>query len=100
MRYVPPIWMEDWKASLQASTSSKISEEVEMELYEKRNALLIDCTTSLHRQGAQFLLGTDTPNPFVVPGFSIHKELRNLVSAGFSPCEALRSRSCGRCKVS
>ena len=37
---------------------------------------------SLHDAGAALLLGTDTPNPFVVPGFSVHDELANLEAAG------------------
>ena len=36
------------------------------------------------------LLGTDAPNPFVIPDFAIHEELANLVSAGFVPFQALR----------
>ncbi|HEU0166896.1 MAG TPA: amidohydrolase family protein, partial [Chloroflexota bacterium] len=48
------------------------------------------CAKLLLDEGAPLLLGTDTPNPFVVPGFSIHQELANLVAAGFSPYEALR----------
>ncbi len=41
-------------------------------------------------EGAPLLLGTDAPNPFVIPGFSIHEELANLVRAEFSPFQALR----------
>ena len=37
---------------------------------------------SLHDAGAALLLGTDTPNPFVVPGFSIHDEFANFEAAG------------------
>lgn len=33
--------------------------------------------------------GTDTPNPFVYPGFSLHDELALLVEAGLSPRSAL-----------
>jgi len=35
------------------------------------------------------LAGTDTPNPFVVPGFSLHDEMALLVEAGLSPSEAI-----------
>jgi imidazolonepropionase-like amidohydrolase len=41
-------------------------------------------------EGAPLLLGTDAPIPFVIPGFSLHEELANLVQAGFSPFQALR----------
>ena len=35
------------------------------------------------------LAGTDTPNPFVYPGFSLHDELGLLVQAGLTAREAL-----------
>ncbi len=46
-------------------------------------------TRKLHEAGAGILLGTDTPNPYVIPGFSLHEELRLLVDAGLSPYEAI-----------
>lgn len=46
---------------------------------------------SLHDAGAGLLLGTDYPNPFVVPGFSLMDELANFVDAGLSPFEAIRA---------
>jgi imidazolonepropionase-like amidohydrolase len=49
----------------------------------------------LHKAGARVLLGTDLGNPFVVAGFSLHEELRNLVEAGLSPYEALRAGTSG-----
>ncbi|MBE0460740.1 MAG: amidohydrolase family protein [Candidatus Aminicenantes bacterium] len=42
-------------------------------------------------RGGKILTGTDTPWPFLVPGFSLHKELKLLVKAGLSPLEALMS---------
>jgi imidazolonepropionase-like amidohydrolase len=39
--------------------------------------------------GAKLAVGTDTPNPFVVPGFSVHEELATFIAVGFSPREAL-----------
>ena len=46
---------------------------------------------ALHDAGARILLGTDTPNPFVVPGFSIHQELHHLVAVGLTPYEAIKA---------
>jgi imidazolonepropionase-like amidohydrolase len=34
-------------------------------------------------------VGTDTPNPFVLPGASVHEELRLFVEAGLTPYAAL-----------
>jgi len=45
----------------------------------------------LHDAGARLLLGTDFPNPYVVPGFAVHDELAYLVEAGLTPYEALRT---------
>jgi imidazolonepropionase-like amidohydrolase len=45
--------------------------------------------SGLRQAGAGVLVGTDTPSPMVVPGFSVHEELRYLVEAGFTPQEAL-----------
>jgi Amidohydrolase family len=41
--------------------------------------------------GVPLLAGTDTMNPYVFPGFSLHDELRLLVEAGVSPADALRA---------
>jgi len=39
----------------------------------------------LHEGGVTLHVGTDTFNPFVVPGVSMHAELRNFVECGFTP---------------
>jgi imidazolonepropionase-like amidohydrolase len=45
----------------------------------------------LHDNGARLILGTDAGNPYLVPGFSLHRELQLMVEAGLSPYEALRA---------
>lgn len=44
-----------------------------------------------HREGVRLAAGTDVPNPFLVPGLSIHQELALLVQAGLTPIEAIRA---------
>jgi imidazolonepropionase-like amidohydrolase len=44
---------------------------------------------ALRDAGAGILLGTDTDNAYVVPGYSAHEELGLLTGAGLSPYEAL-----------
>lgn len=46
---------------------------------------------TMHRAGVPLLAGTDTPNPFVLPGLSLHDELELFVKAGLTPAEALRT---------
>jgi imidazolonepropionase-like amidohydrolase len=50
-----------------------------------------DLVNAMKRAGVKFMAGTDAPNPFVVPGRSLHDELELLVQAGFTPLEALQS---------
>jgi cytosine/adenosine deaminase-related metal-dependent hydrolase len=42
----------------------------------------------LHEAGVTIVAGTDTLNPFVVPGRALHEELHHLAAAGLSVSEA------------
>jgi len=44
----------------------------------------------LYDADVPLLLGTDTPNPFVVPGFAIHDELAAFIKAGIPVEDVLR----------
>lgn len=41
----------------------------------------------LHQNGIRLLLGTDTMAPFLLPGLSLHQEMRELEKAGLRPEE-------------
>lgn len=43
------------------------------------------------RLGGKIAAGTDTPQQFVVPGASLHRELELYVASGLSPAQALRT---------
>ncbi len=45
----------------------------------------------MQQSGVGILAGTDTLNPFIFPGFSLHDELGYLVQAGLTPMEALQT---------
>lgn len=51
----------------------------------------LEMVGAMKRAGVEFIAGTDTPNPYVFPGFSLHDELALLVKAGFTPLEALQA---------
>ncbi len=51
----------------------------------------VDIVRAMHRAGVRIIAGTDTPNPYTYPGFSLHEELELLVKAGFTPLEALQA---------
>jgi imidazolonepropionase-like amidohydrolase len=42
-----------------------------------------------HEAGLRIVAGTDTPNPFIPPGTSLHRELRLLVAGGLSRLAAI-----------
>jgi imidazolonepropionase-like amidohydrolase len=42
-----------------------------------------------YRRGVRLVVGSDLPNPWVVPGASFHRELELLVQSGISPLEVL-----------
>jgi imidazolonepropionase-like amidohydrolase len=46
---------------------------------------------ALHASGAGLLLGSDAPQWWNVPGFSIHRELESIVAAGLTPFQALET---------
>jgi imidazolonepropionase-like amidohydrolase len=58
-----------------------------------------ELTGILHRMGVPILAGTDTPEPFVTPGFSLHQELEMLVASGLSPVEAIKSATINNAKI-
>jgi imidazolonepropionase-like amidohydrolase len=46
---------------------------------------------SYRELGGRIVAGTDTPQQFVVPGASLHRELELYVAAGFTPAQALKT---------
>jgi imidazolonepropionase-like amidohydrolase len=58
-----------------------------------------ELTGLLHRAGVPLLAGTDTPEPFVPPGYSLHQELQMLVESGLSPAAALAAATINNAKA-
>ena len=52
---------------------------------ELRKSLIL----ALHNGGVPLLLGSDAPQIFNVPGFSLHRELKAMTAAGLTPEQAL-----------
>ena len=50
-----------------------------------------ELTGKLYRAGVPLLVGTDSPEPNVPPGFSLHQELEMLVESGLTPAAALQA---------
>jgi imidazolonepropionase-like amidohydrolase len=52
-----------------------------------RRKLIFEC----QKNGVGLLLGSDAPQVFNVPGYSLHNELKFLVDAGLTPFQALQT---------
>lgn len=88
MRYVPPADLVKWaetKNSLFKETGS--SEESARRVMQVRRKLI----KALQASKTGLLLGSDAPQIYNVPGFSIHRELQSLVAAGLTPYQALET---------
>lgn len=85
MRFAPPALRAGWKNNRQLASLTPYQFS-RLRLYDEKRKEFV---RALHRGGARILLGTDEPNQFIVPGFAVHEELRNLVEVGFTPYEAI-----------
>jgi hypothetical protein len=56
-----------------------------------RSYFSFERTRDLKNAGVKLLAGTDAPQAFIYPGFSLHDELVLLVKSGLTPLEALRA---------
>src|SRR5690606_31230282 len=54
-------------------------------------ALRRQLVKALHDGGAGLLLGSDAPQVFNVPGFSLHREIAAMIAAGLTPYDVLRT---------
>jgi imidazolonepropionase-like amidohydrolase len=88
MRYVSAQTLSEWaeaKRSLPQETGA--SPESARRTLEMRRRLI----KALHSAGAGLLLGSDAPQIYNVPGFSVHRELESIVVAGLTPYQALET---------
>ncbi len=88
MRYMPKATVQQWiRAKQQQLDDRGFDPEIAALAIKIRRKLILE----LHRAGARLLLGSDAPQVFNVPGFSVHHELGFLVAAGLTPFEALQT---------
>jgi hypothetical protein len=90
LRYISPQVRNQWVSN---NSYRKRFTEKDLAFLDQSMAFLRKLARGLHDSGVLTLLGTDTSEdqPCVLPGFSLHEELRELVDAGLTPYEALRA---------
>ncbi|HYI12964.1 MAG TPA: amidohydrolase family protein [Thermoanaerobaculia bacterium] len=86
LKYVPAGAVNTW-SKLYNDRDAKIDKKATKNIIENRTRIL----RALHEGGVKILMGTDAPQQFSVPGFSLHRELLRMKDAGMSNFEILKS---------
>ncbi|MDX1394796.1 MAG: amidohydrolase family protein [Gemmatimonadota bacterium] len=88
MRYWPSQGVQNWANGMRNSQSQPSWDaETAMAHAENRKRML----GMMSDAGVGILMGTDSPQMFSVPGFSLHREMESMVESGMSPYEVLVS---------
>lgn len=86
LQYMPRPWVDSWARQVEALRHNQDPAE-NARARELRRRLL----AALADAGAGILLGSDAPQMFSVPGFSLHREMQVMAEAGMTPYQILRS---------
>jgi imidazolonepropionase-like amidohydrolase len=87
--YTPAYFKAWWKAIKDRTLENYDIDSFEQQ--KKRFKFNQKVLAELNKRGVKILAGTDTPNPYLVLGSSLHDELAMYVESGISTLEALRS---------
>ncbi|HET9533609.1 MAG TPA: amidohydrolase family protein [Blastocatellia bacterium] len=88
LKYMPPQQVENWKNAYQGRIAHpQYNRKTAEQIAANRNRIL----KALHDGGVPILFGTDSPQQFSVPGFSIHREMSHMLKSGMTPYEIIRS---------
>ena len=93
-RWAHPSHLEIWNRYLSRSAPPQ-----ERLRFQEAMPHLKRFTLRAQERGLAIALGTDTPFPHLVPGFSVHDELAMYVDAGIQPIDALRAATSVNARV-
>ncbi|MDT7830237.1 amidohydrolase family protein [Pricia sp. S334] len=89
MKYMPEETLADWRRRKEASTGA--GSDFDAAQWEQFDAIRKQLIKGLADDGHGMLLGSDAPQLFNVPGFSIHKEMQDMKEAGMTNLQIIRS---------
>ncbi len=88
LRYMPSAEVQRWISGYRRRQDSpSFDREKALQIAANRRILLL----AMHDGGARILFGTDSPQQFSVPGFSIHREMKAMVDCGMTPFDVLQT---------
>ncbi len=88
MAYMPKSTVENWVRSKKGLIENDNFNSDQWKRFDMIRKRLI---YKLQQGGQGLLLGSDAPQVFNVPGFSIHHEIQGMLNAGITPLEAIQS---------
>jgi len=93
VKYLPRAMVDGWvkqkDSRLPTALATILGFETRGKVGERVIETRLKMLRALRDARCKFLLGTDSPQVFSVPGFSIHREMPIWVQAGFRPYEVL-----------
>jgi len=89
LKYIPRDIVSSWNPKADPFLKDKTAED--WALSKKVFSKDLDVVGAMERAGVEILAGTDTLNPYCLPGFSLHDELGLLVQSGLTPLQALQA---------
>jgi len=89
LKYISFAERERWQTRTGEKFKARTQQERDKEKIFFQRAVAV--ISQMKKAGTQFLAGTDVPNHYLYPGFSLHDELALFVEAGLSPMEALQT---------
>jgi imidazolonepropionase-like amidohydrolase len=91
LTFIPDPLLKSWRADVTDDPAAKARVSTLAKLAENDWKLLGE----MHVAGVSLLVGSDSLDEGVIPGFSLHLELAQLVKAGFTSMEAIHSATAG-----
>jgi imidazolonepropionase-like amidohydrolase len=89
MAYLPGYLIDIWHQKINGFSKTDIDNFVKSA--KPRYLFELNLIGKMNKKGVKLLAGTDFPNPYVFPGFSLHDELGLMVKGGMSAIDALKS---------
>jgi imidazolonepropionase-like amidohydrolase len=87
LRFVSVRERQSWDQAAVSKNSVEVNAALSKSEFQKDLQLV----SAMQKAGVGILAGTDTGNPYCIPGFALHDELQLLVQAGLTPLQALQA---------
>jgi imidazolonepropionase-like amidohydrolase len=88
LKYLPRQYVEQWTKAVAGRLKNPDFNAANAKIYIENRLRVL---RALHQAGVVILLGSDAPQQFNVPGFSIHHEMKRMLDAGMTVHDVIES---------